>query len=106
MHAYMSSLLGKHLRDSISVDIKFTTDHQAFEAAVTDNFGHFKLRDESVTRSQQQQQELHLLRQMERQACRANIANVRKQSLILLKSFAAIRKIFSKLKYLCLAVSV
>ena len=75
MNQFMSSLLDMPLGAPVSVDIKFVSDKEAFEKAVTDNFGHFKLRDESVLKSQQQQlQQVRLIRLAERQASRANLA--------------------------------
>lgn len=74
MNQYMSALLEAPQGGAVSVDIEFVTNNDAFEKAVTENFGHFKLRDESVVRNQQQQQQMQQLRQAERQASRANLA--------------------------------
>ncbi|XP_067948165.1 B-box type zinc finger protein ncl-1-like [Watersipora subatra] len=75
MNQYLSSLVNLPLSGAVSVDIRFVTDKEVFEKAVTDSFGHFKLRDENVLKNQQQQQQLQQIRQAERQASRANLAS-------------------------------
>lgn len=81
MSQRLVSLMERNLSDKISVDIEFVTDNKKFETAVEDCFGHFKLRDDSVMRNQQQlsqqQQHQHHMRHMERQTSLAAMSEVR-----------------------------
>lgn len=75
MNQYMLTQMNKSLGGNVSVDLEFVTDNKKFATAVEDLFGHFKLRDESVVRNQQQHQQMQQIRQMERQQSRNNIAS-------------------------------
>lgn len=55
MSQRLMSLVQQSVVDKICVDIEFVTDNKKFEAALEDNFGHFKLKDDSNMKKQQQQ---------------------------------------------------
>lgn len=72
----LDSLTRHAVADNISVDIQFVTDSKKFESAVEDSFGHFKLRDDSVMRSQAPPPPLSFNREVERQTSLAATSQV------------------------------
>lgn len=74
------ALMLSPVAENVSVDIEFVTDNKKFESSVEELFGHFKLRDDSAVRSQQQQQQLQQhqqsVRSMDRQISLAAMVDV------------------------------